>query len=154
MLREVARAQDRVGSRQRGLEELNIFLCDIGVEDKQYNFEDGSGLSRLTLVTPRTVSKLLVHMYGTPYREVWISTFPVGGRDGTLFLRFHGAPDAANIRGKTGAISHVSALAGYALRPDGNRYAFSILANNYNGSAAVIRQTIDQVALAILNSVR
>jgi serine-type D-Ala-D-Ala carboxypeptidase/endopeptidase (penicillin-binding protein 4) len=149
VLREVARAKDGVGSRKRGLEELGSFLKEIGVPDKQYNFEDGSGLSRLTLVTPATITKLLTFMYGTPYRDAWVETLPIAGEDGTLYARFEQTP-RRGIRAKTGTISHVSALSGYALRKDGRRYAFSIVANNYNADAATIRKLIDRMAITLI----
>lgn len=151
MLREVAKAKNGIGSREGGLAELKSFLNEIGVEDKQYNFEDGSGLSRLTLITPRTVAKLLTFMDGTSHRDAFIDTLPTGGEDGTLSLRFDRLPEAAYIHAKTGSLSHVSALAGYALKPNGGRFAFSILVNNYNSDTASIRKTIDLIALAVLD---
>jgi D-alanyl-D-alanine carboxypeptidase/D-alanyl-D-alanine-endopeptidase (penicillin-binding protein 4) len=88
-------------------------------------------------------------MYGTQYRDQWIETLPIAGQDGTLYLRFDGKP-RIGIRAKTGTISHVSSLAGYAIRRGGGRYAFSIMANNYNAEAAAIRKLIDRIALALL----
>jgi D-alanyl-D-alanine carboxypeptidase/D-alanyl-D-alanine-endopeptidase (penicillin-binding protein 4) len=133
------------------LEQVEGFLKDIGVAEQQFNFEDASGLSRLTLVTPRTIAKLLVHMYNSQHRDVWVETLPVGGVDGTLYSRFDKSPLAANIRAKTGTISHVSSLSGYALRPDGRVYAFAILANNFNAASTPIRKVTDQIALALLD---
>jgi D-alanyl-D-alanine carboxypeptidase/D-alanyl-D-alanine-endopeptidase (penicillin-binding protein 4) len=149
VLREVARSKDGVGSRKRGLEELAGFLTEIGIPEKQYDFRDGSGLSRMTLVTPATTTRLLTFMYGTPHREAWISTLPIAGEDGTLFLRFDQRARPA-IRAKTGSISHVSSLAGYAQRRNGQRYAFAIMANNYNLQTRVIRRLIDRIALAMI----
>lgn len=150
LLLEVARVRRGVGSRKLGLEEMAAFLKEIGIANRQYNFEDGSGLSRLTLVTPLSITKLLRYMDGTPHREVWIDSLPVGGVDGTLDERFNKTRAALNIRAKTGSISHVSALSGYALRPDGRRYAFAFLANNYNSAHKPIRAVLDRIALALL----
>ena len=69
------------------------------------------------------------------------------GRDADT--RFDRKPRPA-IRAKMGTISHVSTLAGYALRKDGRRYAFSIMANNYNSEAAAVRKMIDRIALTLL----
>jgi D-alanyl-D-alanine carboxypeptidase/D-alanyl-D-alanine-endopeptidase (penicillin-binding protein 4) len=150
LLLEVARAKHGIGTRKLGLEEMAAFLQEIGITNRQYNFEDGSGLSRLSLVTPLSVSKLLRYMDGTPHRDVWIDSLPVGGFDGTLDERFKKSRAAMNIRAKTGSISHVSALSGYALRPDGRRYAFAFLANNYNSPHKPIRAVLDRIALALL----
>ncbi len=144
-LLEVARVLRGLGSREAGLDELKAFLKEIGIEDKQYYFEDGSGLSRKTLVTPNTVTKLLLYMYRSENRDAWIRTLPIGGVDGTLDKRFRGNPAGAQVRAKTGSITHVNALSGYT-----NRYAFSILVNNSVAEAKEIRNVIDQVALALV----
>jgi D-alanyl-D-alanine carboxypeptidase/D-alanyl-D-alanine-endopeptidase (penicillin-binding protein 4) len=145
VLLEVARALRGAGSREAALEELKAFLKEVGVEEKQYYFEDGSGLSRKTLVTPNTVTKLLLYMYRSQNRDAWISTMPIGGVDGTLDKRFRGNPAGAQVRAKTGSITHVNALSGYT-----NRYAFSILVNNSVAEAKEVRNLIDQVALALV----
>jgi D-alanyl-D-alanine carboxypeptidase/D-alanyl-D-alanine-endopeptidase (penicillin-binding protein 4) len=145
-LLEVARVARGIGSREAGLEELKAFLKEIGVADEQYYFEDGSGLSRKTLVTPETVTKLLLYMYGTPNRDAWIATLPIGGIDGSLDKRFSGFPAAAEIHAKTGSITHVNALSGYT-----SRYAFSILVNNSLAEAKQVRKAIDRVALTLVD---
>jgi D-alanyl-D-alanine carboxypeptidase/D-alanyl-D-alanine-endopeptidase (penicillin-binding protein 4) len=150
VLREIARQKSGFGTREEGLAEIKAFLAELGVDEKQYRFEDASGLSRLTLVTPELITKLLVYMYGSQHRQRWLATLPAGGVDGTLYNRFAGAKEGANIRAKTGSISHVGALSGYALRADGRTYAFSILVNNFNSEHASVRKVMDEVALALL----
>jgi serine-type D-Ala-D-Ala carboxypeptidase/endopeptidase (penicillin-binding protein 4) len=150
VLRELARVKDGVGSRSGGLRQIAEYLTEIGVDEGQYNFEDASGLSRLTLVTPATISKVLLFMYDSPHRDTWIRTLPVGGVDGTLATRFEDEPAGADIHAKTGSLSHVSSLSGYAMRKDGRTLVFSIMANNYNGPAAPVRKVVDRIALALL----
>lgn len=145
VLLEAARAHYGTASRDIALDELKVFLKQIGIADNQHHFEDGSGLSRRTLVTPVAITRLLVYMHQSPNREAWLSTLPIGGKDGTLGKRFTKAPAAAGILAKTGSVSHVNALSGYA-----GRYAFSILVNNTNRPAARVRRVMDQVALALL----
>jgi D-alanyl-D-alanine carboxypeptidase/D-alanyl-D-alanine-endopeptidase (penicillin-binding protein 4) len=141
-LRAVALARRKIGSREAGLEELKAFLDEIGVEREAYAFHDGSGLARLNLVTPATVVKLLRYMHT---REGWLSLLPVGGRDGTLETRFKGSAAAGRILAKTGTLSHVSALSGYAERRNGAPLAFAILVNNYNAPSGEVRAVIDTI---------
>ena len=61
--------------------EMKTFLAEAGIDPAGYNLIDGSGLSRLNLVTPSTVLKLLRFMYESPAREKWLS-HPAGGRPG------------------------------------------------------------------------
>jgi len=83
-------------------------------------------------------------MYHSRQRQNWLALLPVGGEDGTLEKRFLGAA-AGRIHAKTGTLSHVSALSGYAEAADGAVLAFSILVNNYNASASETRALIDKI---------
>jgi len=147
VLREVARAKRGVGSREAGLEELRQFLAEAGIEEASYRFEDGSGLSRLNLVAPSAVVKLLGYMHRRPHREAWLSLLPVGGEDGTLANRFAGQAEARRLRAKTGTLSHVSALSGYVESRSRGWLAFSVLVNNYSGASSEIRPIIDKICL-------
>lgn len=143
-LLEVARVRTGVGSRENAIDEMKTFLEEIGVEDRQYKFVDGSGLSRYTLLTPVTITKLLTYMYKSDNRDAWMSTLPIGGEDGTLAKRFSGSRVASQVKAKTGSMTHVNALSGYA-----GRYAFSILVNNSNHQSSAVRRVIDQLVLAL-----
>ena len=111
---------------------------------------DGSGLSRLDLVTPSAVLKLLRYMYHSPARDSWLSILPVAAQDGTLSGRFGGSAAAGRLYAKTGTLSHVSALSGYLRRRGGAWIAFSILVNNYGGrSAAEVRAVMDRICTLI-----
>jgi D-alanyl-D-alanine carboxypeptidase/D-alanyl-D-alanine-endopeptidase (penicillin-binding protein 4) len=149
-LRAVARTRRGIGSREAGLEEMQAFLTEIGIDPECCNFADASGLSRLDLLTPGAVVKLLRYMYASPARDNWVSLLPVGGQDGTLSARFGDGPAAGRIYAKTGTISHVSALSGYARRQGGGWLAFSILVNNYNARAAEVRGAIDRICTLIV----
>ena len=149
-LRAVARARRNIGSFEAGREEMRAFLGEVGVEADAYTLFDGSGLSRLDLVPPAAVVKLLRYMYRPPARANWISLLPVGGQDGTLASRFGDGAVAGRIHAKTGSLSHVSALSGYAERRGGRWVAFSVLVNNYNGPAADVRGVMDRICALIM----
>jgi D-alanyl-D-alanine carboxypeptidase/D-alanyl-D-alanine-endopeptidase (penicillin-binding protein 4) len=150
-LRAVGRARRNVGSFEAGMAEMNSFLAEAGIDPAGYNLMDGSGLSRLDLVTPSTVLKLLRYMYDSPAREKWISLLPVAAQDGTLSSRFGATAAAGRVYAKTGSLSHVSALSGYLQRPDATWVAFSLLVNNYGGrSAAEVRGVMDRICNLIL----
>jgi len=150
MLRAVGRARRNVGSREAGFEEMRTFLAQAGIPAAAYHLLDGSGMARLNLVTPSAVVRLLRHMYASPERETFVSLLPVGGEDGTLAARFTNAAQSGRVHAKTGSLAHVSALSGYAQRPNKGWVAFSILVNNYNGQTAEIRQAMDKVCALIM----
>lgn len=148
-LRAVGRAARQIGSREAGLEEMKAFLDQVGVERNAYSLNDGSGLTRLNLVTPATVVKLLRFLYASAQRENWLSLLPLGAEDGTLRLRLSEIP-AGRIRAKTGSLTHVTALSGYAERKDGRTLAFSILVNNHQSPTSEIRALIDRICMLML----
>jgi len=150
-LRAVGRAARNEGSAQAGLEELKTFLAEAGVAPDGYAIRDGSGLARVNLVSPHTVVQLLRYMYAGPQRENWMALLPVGGQDGTLSTRFGGNGSANRIHAKTGSLSHVAALSGYAQRANGDWVAFSILVNNFNTPAAEVRGVMDRICGLLLD---
>lgn len=150
VLRETARVRTGEGSRQAGIREMTQFLVDVGADPGCCYFQDGSGLSRQTLVTAEALAKVLAYMYQSEHRDAWVGLMPIGGVDGSLRRRFADAKEAgARIRAKTGSLAHVATLSGYALQTKRGDIAFSILFNHYNGSGAEARAIIDKIAVAI-----
>jgi len=148
VLREVGRVLRGEGSREAGLAEMAALLDEIGIARTECRLLDGSGLSRLNLVTPAAIVRLLEFMHRSPHREAWMSLLPIGGEDGTLSARFGGAPTARRIRAKTGTLSLSNALSGYAESGRGV-LAFAIMANNALAPAAEVRAVIDKIALLL-----
>jgi serine-type D-Ala-D-Ala carboxypeptidase/endopeptidase (penicillin-binding protein 4) len=150
-LRAVGRVRRNVGSFEAGMAEMKTFLAEAGIDPAGYHLLDGSGLSRLDLVTPSTVLKLLGYMYESPARAQWISILPVAAQDGTLSSRMGNTAAAGRVYAKTGSLSHVSALSGYLQRPDATWVAFAVLVNNYGArSATEVRGVMDRICNLIL----
>ncbi len=141
----------QVGSRETGLAAMQEFLREIGLWKDCCQFTDASGLSRGTLVTPAAVVRLLAYMYGSRYRDVWLSLLPIAGADGTLATRFEDHPEARAIHAKTGSLAHVRALSGYVTVPGRDPLAFSLLINNATAPGAEVRRAIDRIALALVH---
>ncbi|MBI4909506.1 MAG: D-alanyl-D-alanine carboxypeptidase/D-alanyl-D-alanine-endopeptidase [Acidobacteria bacterium] len=151
LLREVARVRGGEPTREAGIKELYAFLKSIGVDEGDCHFEDGSGLSRRTLITPRSVTALLSFMGTGPSAALWESMLPIGAEDGTLANRFDKTPAANAIHAKTGTLANVVALGGYATTHKGQRLIFSIIANNQTGPTSGIRRAVDRIGLALLD---
>jgi serine-type D-Ala-D-Ala carboxypeptidase/endopeptidase (penicillin-binding protein 4) len=150
LLREVAVASGRAGTPEAGLAVMGEFLKSIGISSEEYQFSDGSGLSRDTLVTPAAITRLLAHMNQSAYREQWLNLLPIGGEDGTLRSRFQGHPEAHAIHAKTGTLDHVKTISGYADTPRYGRMAFSLLVNNFKEPSSNVTKTIDELVRGLL----
>lgn len=152
LLREVGFVMRNVGSYEAGLEELEDFLAEAGLNRKEFEFADASGLSRKDLVSPAGTVQLLAHMWDSPHRDDYLETLPVGGEDGTLDWRFSRTTARGRIRAKTGTLGHVTALSGYATTEDGRNLAFSIYVNNFSEAGSYIRSLVDRIVVAMMEA--
>jgi len=150
LLRETGRVEHKYGTREAGLGALESFIRQIGGLPADARIDDGSGLSRNTLVTPRLVTRLLTYMYGTSQRDTWVSMLPIGGVDGTLAGRLCCASETHAIHAKTGTLNRAIALSGYAESKARGWLAFSILVNDFGASEGEIREWIDKIASALI----
>ncbi|MGC2247909.1 MAG: D-alanyl-D-alanine carboxypeptidase/D-alanyl-D-alanine-endopeptidase [Terriglobales bacterium] len=150
LLRLLGRERGNAGSVEAGLEVLRQFLTQAGVASDQYAFFDGSGLSRQNLVTPQAVVQLLRYASSQPWGEAYKASFPVAGIDGSLADRLT-APDVQKrVMAKTGSLSGVRALSGYATTDSGQTVVFSIFSNNLNLPPKRVTDTIDHIVEAIV----
>lgn len=150
MLRETGRSIEHMGTREAGLKEMDAMLVEIGGRKDEWRMDDGSGLSRNSLVTPRLVTRLLAYMNQSRYRDEWFSLLPVGGEDGTLEHRLCCISEGRGIHAKTGSLSRALALSGYADSRTRGRLAFSILVNDFSAPPSAVRAWIDKIASALL----
>ncbi len=151
LLREVSRVDRKSGSLEKGVAAMNTFLTQIGAGPDESRIDDGSGLSRATLVTPRLVTRLLGYMYGSNVRDTWISMLPIGGEDGPLARRLCCTLQSRSIHAKTGTLGRAIALSGYAESKTRGWLAFSILVNDFAAAPSEIQQWIDKIALALVD---
>lgn len=152
MLRLLGRERGNSGTIEGGLEVERTFLNRAGIRQDEYVFFDGSGLSRQNLVTPHAIVKLLIFATTQPWGELYQSTLPVAGVDGSLGDRFKGSDAASRVQAKTGSLGHVNALSGYVTTEKGERIAFSIIANNHNLTSKRALDAIDEIVEAIVSA--
>ena len=72
------------GDDEVGLAVIRVWLARAGIATSHLALHDGSGLSRLDLVTPETSARLLLSLSKTASGQVFKDSLPVAGRDGTL----------------------------------------------------------------------
>ena len=150
LLREVAYQESGIGSQEAAVASLRRFLAEVGLKTGEFHLRDGSGLSRHDLLAPTATVRLLEFMWKSTDREAYVDSLPVAGYDGTLGWRLRRTPARGRIRAKTGSMSHVLALSGYAEDYSGRTYAFSIYANNFGMSSSSTRHLADSVAAALV----
>lgn len=115
-------------TRKDAAEQEYALIKYIGHNPSDYTVADGSGLSLYNYLTP----ELLVDMLRYAYANEDIYThldpvLPIMGRDGTLGKRCIGTTAQDRVHAKTGTLTGVSALSGYAQAPNGHMLVFSII---------------------------
>ena len=150
VLREVGRVVNGSATRQAGLSEVYKLIWESGTRTECCYFQDGSGLSRQTLISPQSSARLLQYMYRSKYRDLWWSLLPIGGVDGTLRRHFENQPQGKRLRAKSGSFAHVATMSGYVESTTWGLVAFSFLINNYNAETAEATLMLDKLGLALL----
>ena len=125
-------------------------LATWGIAPDDVIVADGSGLSRYDYLTAEALVAVLRRMADPRHAAAFEPTLPIMGVDGTLERRQRGTPLQGRIRAKTGSMSNVRALAGYATTPRGERLAFAIVANNFKVRGAVIDAVVDRALTALV----
>ena len=134
------------GSVAAGHEAAQAFLARLGIASDTWALEDGSGLSRSDLVSPRGLVALLSAMSRHPLAVPFRESLAVMGVDGTLKTRLKGTPAEGRIQAKTGTLRLVNALAGYVTRPAGEPLVFSIVVNNHTAPGREAVAAIDEIS--------
>lgn len=150
-------AEDRARPRKEGEAPVatdseaaaGALLQEIGGDPGSVRAADGSGLSRLNLVSPAALVQILRYVRRQPFAECYYQALPIAGVDGTLAHRMRGTRAAGNVHAKTGTINSVSCLSGYVTTAGGEPLFFSIMMNNFRGSASAARAAQDRICILL-----
>jgi D-alanyl-D-alanine carboxypeptidase/D-alanyl-D-alanine-endopeptidase (penicillin-binding protein 4) len=110
---------------------------------------DGSGLSRRDVLAPDALLTVLARMYDPAGNSPWMTALPTAGVDGTLATRMKATPAENNVRAKTGTMSNVRSLAGYATTRGGEVLAFVAIVDNFEGTGAQASAALDAIAVRL-----
>jgi serine-type D-Ala-D-Ala carboxypeptidase/endopeptidase (penicillin-binding protein 4) len=147
----VAAAPDSIAPVDSTRNAVACFLNGLGCEPGSFTIADGSGLSRYNLCTPEQLVRTLLALYQDPIlRPELLVSLPVSGVDGTLYRRFRDDDSRAKVRAKTGTMTGVSCLAGFAWGPNEQVYCFALMFNNYTAKANEVRLVQDGILRELL----
>lgn len=138
----------REGSYTASERVVRAALLELDVPLAGFRQEDGSGLSVLDRATPRTIVALLQAILDRPILAAARLGIPVAGGQGTLEKRLVRWPTRGNLRGKTGLLRGVRAMAGWVRGRDGVPLVYVVIYNQ-GRSAIALSDPIDFFALAL-----
>lgn len=134
LFRHVAIAAGKQGSIADAQAAVPARLAEIGLWRDGMRMEDGSGLSRGNLATASTLSAAVTKGFTDPrYRSLLVG-LPTAAADGTLGSRFDDpATEGAGrgvVRAKTGTLTGIHTLAGFATTRSGQTLVFAFMTND------------------------
>jgi D-alanyl-D-alanine carboxypeptidase/D-alanyl-D-alanine-endopeptidase (penicillin-binding protein 4) len=137
-----------------GIKLIDSLITTINLDPKLFRFADGSGMSFYNLVSSELIIEILKYFYYNE-EELFVklyNSFPISGYDGTLKRRMLESNAFRKVHAKTGTISGVSNLSGYMTNKENHLIAFSILVQNFSGSAKAARDFQDKICELIYNN--
>lgn len=136
---DIQRPQNVRGDDTAGAALIKQWLRQHHVATEEIEISDGSGLSRLDFVTPEAFARAFIYAAQSPFAQVFTDSLPVAATDGTLGGRL--AKVKGKVLAKTGTVTFVNSLAGYADNAGGEVFAFAVITNNdtrKNGAVGMI----------------
>jgi D-alanyl-D-alanine carboxypeptidase/D-alanyl-D-alanine-endopeptidase (penicillin-binding protein 4) len=153
LARHVALARDLPATFDGSAQAVTEALADAGLDTSAVELHDGSGLSRLDVVTPDVLADVITGAADGSLAgaSAIVSGLAVAGYDGTLDDRGDAAPATApgTVRAKTGTLLGVHGLAGTVITADGRLLAYALVANGTTGGGDPEEAALDAVAAAL-----
>ena len=108
-------------------------------------------MSRDNRISPTTLAQTLRVAAGSSRTSELLADLPVSGFTGTLVNRFAGLTTArGSVRAKTGTLTGIHSLAGYAVDAEGRPVLFAVMSDRSDKlQPAAAQAALDEVAAAI-----
>lgn len=149
LLLHLAKEKSNEVSFKSGTEVVANFLKNNGVDIKRFYLNDGSGLSRFNAYSVKHLVGILQFI---KQNEGFLNSLPIAGKSGTLKNMFKGTLAENNLTAKSGYMTRVRSYAGYATTKNNKQIAFSIIVNNYSGSAYSMKKKIEEILVTFLSN--
>jgi D-alanyl-D-alanine carboxypeptidase/D-alanyl-D-alanine-endopeptidase (penicillin-binding protein 4) len=118
---------------------LSKWLTANNLSMPELYVDNGSGLSRKTRISSRSLSDLLRHGWNSNYHPEFLSSLSLSALDGTMRKRLHDSGLQGRARIKTGLINGVRSMAGYVNARNNRQYSVAMMiessrVNYWNGN--------------------
>ncbi len=149
LLKTMAKEVSGIGSFEKGIEIVKKHLSKNGVSPDNIEYIDGSGLSRLNLISPANQVSILTSIYRSNIKDIFIKSLATPNEDGTLKRRMTQSRAEKNVFAKTGSMENVSTICGYVETRDKEYFAFSIMQNNFTVPGSLARNLQDLILMRL-----
>ncbi len=146
-----AQTGDVPATLEGGMKVIRANLESFGISRENFTLINPSGLSRRNKMRPVDIAQVLVKSYEHfPTSAEFLSALPLAGIDGTLKNRMKSPSAQGWVRAKTGLLTGVVGLAGFAGRKDGSVRAFAFIFNGKAEQGELVRRLFDQLATELV----
>jgi len=150
LLKHIGLKVFKQGGTESGALAVRRYWESKGMDMGGFAMFDGSGVSRFNTFTSRQMVWLLYNMQSSGVSEEFLSSLSVAGVSGTMRTMCINSDAEGNVRAKSGTMSRVKSYAGYANTKSGKTIIFSIMVNNYDGSAFDMKMRIGHLLDALV----
>jgi D-alanyl-D-alanine carboxypeptidase/D-alanyl-D-alanine-endopeptidase (penicillin-binding protein 4) len=141
------------GTWPKGIEVTQDLLAELGISRGSYQLRNGSGLNDTNRFSAHQMINLLTAVWKRfPVAAEFVSSLGIAARDGTMRLRMEGTDAAGRLRAKTGTLDKVTALSGFVQSTGGERFAFSVLVNDWSGRSGPVVSSVDRLGGILASS--
>lgn len=136
----------------QGPDVIREWIRKLGVSDKEFFIEDGSGLSSRNGVSTKAMTELMVALTKKSYFAHLEKSLAQAGKEGTLRGTFLALPSKALLIAKSGSLGRVRCYTGYLTTQTGKELSFTVMFNQFSCSSAEARKKIEAIVyeLALL----
>jgi D-alanyl-D-alanine carboxypeptidase/D-alanyl-D-alanine-endopeptidase (penicillin-binding protein 4) len=120
----------------------------VGLADRGWQLDDGSGLSRRNSATPSGMTNLMVWIMQQPWGAEFEQSLAQSGQSGTLRTFMTKYP--GRILAKSGSMQGTRAYVGYALGLSGQRYPFCVVINGAETGNAALKSALEPLFQAMV----
>jgi len=124
------------GNPEKARRAIAEWLDSRGLDFPELRLDNGSGLSRETRISARSLGRMLLDAWQHPYMAELVASMPISAVDGTMKRRYAGDM-AGRLHLKTGRLDEVSAVAGVMISRSGRRYVVVVIQNDRDAHRGV-----------------
>lgn len=140
------------GTTDNGINAVENYWKERGIDISGLHMADGSGLSRANTITTKIQASILSKIYRDSLMyPAFNASLPVAGKNGSMTNLCKGTFAEGNMRAKTGYINRARGYCGYVKTKSGKELAFSVLFNNYDCSPKEMKLKLEKLLVALVD---
>ncbi len=149
LLKYLGYSQKGNGSNHSGIGVLKEYCANNSISTSGIYLYDGSGLARANVINTAAQAEIMYRLSQQKEFKTFYNSLPLAGKTGSLKYMFKGTIAEGNLRAKSGSFTGVRAYTGYVTSKNGELLCFSVIVNNYIGSARLIKKKLEGLLIAI-----